>query len=515
MPSASNIGQGELGRIAEDPLKNPKLLQEFLDRHTNLRDLLETEQSLVATMRESANRLQPLEAAFGQLPVKKRSLDEIEKKLKLAEEGNLREVVALQTKLAAERTVRETVEAIAAEYIRGWDLSSIQRGFEGTLKTAGDCTTDGESLAAIEAVKASLARSNTRVRDTRVQLNSGLKACAAELQRAAASLKASHQRMSGDAASKLADLRAKGLATDMTGLEALLRQKTAVAKEIALVEQREEELKNSRTERTRLRAQLRSIRTEMTARRKEQLKGINQNLGMTIKDYLIFMKYDDAGITSEFVLFIKEKMHGTYLQENTIETLCGRISPSDLADLALARDHKKIAAVSGISEDWSLKIVETLGYWNILFELQILAKHPKPVITVRTKSHPARDIPVHQLSDGQRYTILLTIAMLSESNIPLVIDQPEDDLDNAFIFSSIVTTLRAIKEKRQVILVTHNANIAVLGDSELILPMHRENDCGKSKHRGSIDAAATKQCVLDILEGGSDAFSRRSAMYAH
>ena len=145
----------------------------------------------------------------------------------------------------------------------------------------------------------------------------------------------------------------------------------------------------------------------------------------------------------------------------------------------------------------------------------MLAKQPKPVITVLTKSTPPKEIPVHQLSDGQRHTILLTIAMLAESNVPLVIDQPEDDLDNAFIFSSIVTTLRAIKEKRQVILVTHNANIAVLGDSELILPMYRENDCGKTKERGAIDTDTTKQSVLNILEGGPDAFLRRKEMYNH
>jgi ABC-type lipoprotein export system ATPase subunit len=83
--------------------------------------------------------------------------------------------------------------------------------------------------------------------------------------------------------------------------------------------------------------------------------------------------------------------------------------------------------------------------------------------------------------------------------IPLIIDQPEDDLDNAFIFSSVVATLRSIKERRQVILVTHNANIAVLGDSELILPMRRENDCGKAVQRGSIDNGATKICVQEIL----------------
>lgn len=150
-----------------------------------------------------------------------------------------------------------------------------------------------------------------------------------------------------------------------------------------------------------------------------------------------------------------------------------------------------------------------------MFDLQALAKQPKPVITVKTKSMPSKEIPVLQLSDGQRHTILLTIAMLAESNVPLIIDQPEDDLDNAFIFSSIVTTLRAIKERRQVILVTHNANIAVLGDSELILPMFREDDCGKAKDRGSIDTSATKKCVMDILEGGPDAFERRKEIYSH
>ena len=65
------------------------------------------------------------------------------------------------------------------------------------------------------------------------------------------------------------------------------------------------------------------------------------------------------------------------------------------------------------------------------------------------------------------------------------------------------------------ILVTHNANITVLGDSELILPMYRENDYGKTKDRGSIDTDTTKRCVLDILEGGATAFLRRKEMYSH
>ena len=509
------FGQGELAKVAEDPLKRPDLFQEFLDRHTSLRDLIETEESLVTSLRENAGRLNPLESAFGQLAAKKKSLEEIEKKLKVAEEGNLRVVVGTQSKLASEKTVRESIVAIATEYTNGWSLSNILRNFDQLLVTAGICTEDEVSKKTMSAIKTALLKNNADIKQKELELNTLLKSCAKELRNLAGKLKVTHQRISGEVATKLADLKASGIATDIPGLELLLRQKTSVAKEIAAVEQRTEELKQCREQRMKLRAELKDIRAEMTTRRKSQLRGINANLGDTIKDYTIFVRYDDAGITTEFESFIQDKMHGTYLQSNLIEDLCSRITPSELADLVLERNYKKIAATAKMSNEWSEKIVDKLCYWNILFDLQALAKQPKPIITVRTKSTPPKEIPVLQLSDGQRHTILLTIAMLADSNVPLIIDQPEDDLDNAFIFSSIVTTLRAIKERRQVILVTHNANIAVLGDSELILPMFRENDCGKTKDRGSIDTDATRLCVLNILEGGSDAFLRRKEMYNH
>jgi len=509
------FGQGELAKVAEDPLKHPDLFQEFLDRHTNLRDLLETEESFVTSLRENAGRLSPLENAFGQVTTKKKSLEEIEKKLKVAEEGKLREVVGTQSKLASEKTIRESVEAIATEYTAGWTLSNIQRDFNQILATAGTCTEDEASKKAMAAIKVALLNNNAAVKQKELELKDLLKSCAKELTKLTGELEASHQRMSGEVATKLADLKARGLATDIPGLELLLRQKTSVAKEITGVEQRTDERKQCRTQRTELRAELKGVREKMTERRKAQLKGINANLAETIKDYTIFVRYDDAGITTEFEAFMQEKMHGTYCQNNVIENVCSRITPSELADLVLAHNHEKIATMAKISSEWAEKMVDKLCYWNILFELQVLAKQPKPIITVRTKSTLPKEIPVLQLSDGQRHTILLTIAMLAESNVPLVIDQPEDDLDNAFIFSSIVTTLRAIKEKRQVILVTHNANIAVLGDSELILPMCRKNDCGKIKERGSIDTDATKRSVLDILEGGLDAFLRRKEIYNH
>ncbi len=508
-------GQGELAKVAENPLKQPELLQEFLDRHTSLRDLLETEGSLVTSLRENASRLTPLEVAFAQLADKKTLLREIEKKLKVAEDGNLREVVGTQSKLASEKTVRETVETIASEYTKGFSLSNIRRDFEQIIETAGTCTQDGAANESMDAIKATLLRNNEVVQQKELELNVLLKICADKLTGLAGTLKDSHQRMSDEVAIKLADLKARGLATNIPGLEALLRQKTSVATEITKVQQRADERKQCNEQRANLSAELKKVREEMTARRKLQLKGINANLGLTIRDYQIFVRYDNTGITAGFESFIREKMQGTYIHQSSIEAVCSNITPSDLADLVLNRNFTEMATITKIPTEWAKKIVEKLCFWNILFELQVLAKQPKPIITVLTKSVPPREIPVFQLSDGQRHTILLTIAMLAETNVPLVIDQPEDDLDNAFISSSIVSTLRTIKEKRQVILVTHNANIAVLGDSELILPMRRESDYGKTKDRGSIDTDATRECVLNILEGGPAAFLRRKVMYDH
>ncbi len=74
------FGQGELAKVAENPLKSPQLFQEFLDRHTNLRDLIETEDSLVTSLRENAGRLNPLEVAFFQLNAKKKKKREQERR---------------------------------------------------------------------------------------------------------------------------------------------------------------------------------------------------------------------------------------------------------------------------------------------------------------------------------------------------------------------------------------------------------------------------------------------------
>ena len=269
------FGQGELAKIAEDPLKHPQLFQEFLDRHTSLRDLIETEETLVTQLRENAARLDPLENAFAQLTTKKASLAETEKKLKIAEEGNLRGVVGTQSKLASEKAVRESIEAVATAYTTGFNLSGIYRDFDQIISTAGVCTDDAASIKTRGEMKTEILKTNALVKQKELEINAILKACAQNIIKLAGELKASHQRMSGDVAMKIAGLKASGVVTDIPGLEALLRQKTSVATEIAGVEQRAEELRQCQAQRVELRNKLSAIRKDMTERRKTQLKGIN------------------------------------------------------------------------------------------------------------------------------------------------------------------------------------------------------------------------------------------------
>lgn len=116
--------------------------------------------------------------------------------------------------------------------------------------------------------------------------------------------------------------------------------------------------------------------------------------------------------------------------------------------------------------------------------LERVAIHDLPSLQVTKKVTSSDGSPrfVHRefskLSLGQQQSVLLALMLSSSSNKPLIIDQPEDNLDGEFIYSTLVPVLRLAKERRQVIIVTHNPNVAVLGDAELIIVMKAANDKG-------------------------------------
>lgn len=119
-----------------------------------------------------------------------------------------------------------------------------------------------------------------------------------------------------------------------------------------------------------------------------------------------------------------------------------------------------------------------------------------------------------ELSKGQRATALLLL-LLGASSAPLVIDQPEDDLDNRFVYDGIVQKLRELKGTRQFIVSTHNANVPVLGDAELIVALEGDGQRGwpVPDGIGSLDHAKIRELAENLLEGGRAAFDARKHLY--
>ncbi len=124
-------------------------------------------------------------------------------------------------------------------------------------------------------------------------------------------------------------------------------------------------------------------------------------------------------------------------------------------------------------------------------------------------------IPFQDASPGQQATVLLSI-LLSQDGPPLIIDQPEDDL-NMKIINDIVELLWHAKTHRQIAFVSHNANLVVNGDAELVICCDYRTSgtesAGKVKLTGAIDIPTIRTEITDVMEGGEEAFKLRQMKY--
>jgi len=121
-------------------------------------------------------------------------------------------------------------------------------------------------------------------------------------------------------------------------------------------------------------------------------------------------------------------------------------------------------------------------------------------------------IPLSNASAGQKTTAILTF-LLAHGKLPLLLDQPEDDLDNKLVYDLIVTRLKKTKSNRQIIVVTHNANIPVNADAEYIVSMDSETDEIDTKYVGTMDDENIRKEICDVMEGTQYAFEMRAKKY--
>jgi hypothetical protein len=194
-----------------------------------------------------------------------------------------------------------------------------------------------------------------------------------------------------------------------------------------------------------------------------------------------------------------------------------QFSPRDLA-------QRLRAGEAALKERWSLSQSQldrllSLDYTATL-ELEELRPKVFTHVELNVGTHASqRWQRLEELSKGQKATAILLLLLL-DSTAPLVVDQPEDDLDNRFIADRVVPAIRAKKALRQFVFATHNANVPVLADAELIVGLTAvEGADGRlhatvlPEHRGSIDRVEIRHLVEERLEGGRDAFIERKRKY--
>lgn len=139
--------------------------------------------------------------------------------------------------------------------------------------------------------------------------------------------------------------------------------------------------------------------------------------------------------------------------------------------------------------------------------------YPEDEIEMKYKGRDGSFKPLAVASAGQKTTAILTF-ILSFGDSPLILDQPEDDLDNRLVYDLIVDKIHQIKELRQVIVVTHNANIPVNGDAEYVISMSSDTHNLKIQAQGTVEKDEVKNEICEVMEGGVEAFKTRATRYA-
>lgn len=191
------------------------------------------------------------------------------------------------------------------------------------------------------------------------------------------------------------------------------------------------------------------------------------------------------------------------------------VQATDLAGRAITRDDSKSATLLGdLGDQLTLNFFNALQRGHRIRLDEMFRFLPEDRVEARVRGRDNQFKPIEQGSIGERSTAILAL-LLAAGNQPLIIDQPEDDLDNQYVYDVVVELLRKRKFSRQMIIATHNPNIPVNGDAEQIIALEVQDGLGRTFEAGSIDRLAVKEIVAEIMEGSVEAFRLRRERYGY
>lgn len=502
LDSIEIFSQGDLQRIAEDG--NDALRLALIDKPNASRvSMLDTQRREYA---QDLKRIGPdLRTLRAQIATYRRELlplATLQEQFRQARAS----APALSPELEAERLRferrRVVLEQVAA-------LDTARRDAATLLQQM-----DGKATRAAEAHGVLSAESPVDVTDAIEHADAVLRVLrqALDLREQLEGLDATDVRMRLERRFEEENARFYSLRQEQQAINESLKQQQHLARQIEELERKARELDTLHTQERELlgkraaaRAAIAHIDDELYDLRVSEIDAINQEHGHTVHLSL------RAGSGARgYVQRLSQLLTGSRIraQDEVAVALAETFTPATLVDIVESGSGQSLSDALDRDIGQMNRVVAHLGDHADLYSIESEPPSVQLEITLFDNGQPKR---VETLSKGQRATALLPL-ILRPLPYPLLFDQPEDDLDNNFIFRSLIKTIQNLKTKRQLIFVTHNANIPVLGTADRVIVMRMSSPTRADSARvGTVDER--KQDILDLLEGGADAFKMREQSY--
>lgn len=514
-------GQGETATAIKKSEENPVHLLNFLNNFVDLSALNMRDEELREHLRDNQSELTRLRLDIKQKEDVKKIKNNFDAQLKHLQQDKVKDLVNFNLSLAKEREIRNSVIKELNELVKKYGaILSDKSFFEWfTSLDTKDIIIGSEYIEQVKNIVDQFAKI---VETKHSELIDELKSKISDLKLSIENWKAKDAEYQQKIDAKREKLETKGIPFDLGKINKIINDSMVYAKKLKEIEDKEKIL----TEKLKERRELVKERVSISSKRKIThdvfATAISNSLKNNVDGFFITLKYTEGKYTTTF----RDLLSGiTQWRKTKLDAILKNVTPLELSEFASKRNFSFMDTLkdeNGNSifsqEDkkgFLAKCLENYRYEE--FESEFF--DDLPTITVAKKITDDTGVEryitrsLYQLSMGQQQSILLAILLQSDSRKPLLIDQPEDNLDSEFIYKSIVRNLCRIKEYRQVIIVTHNANIAVLGDAELIIPLKSTHSNSMIMDRGSIDNEKTKVLCCEILEGGKRAFKKRQAIY--
>lgn len=503
IPGLEVYGQHEISELANDPRALTDVLARFLEPADREEGAL---RSVRRDLDTSRTTVLALEKRRADLEDRVAALPRLEEQLKRFEDAGFAEHLKEQTAV-----INEAAELNAAEALLE-PLADIH------ARAAELLPLDTESLAFTSLAESPIAGDVELLQKTLSALSTSAAAASDSLDTALGGARDQFAAVRGrhDERRKVVEKRTQALLRSLgagsTDGQEYLRTKSKIRELIPLraeLTKLSDQLDSARRKRQELLSSLEDSRAKQFRALEKAAKRVTKKLEGAAR--VTVQYHGERGPLFDLLKRVPGRMAETVAALERIDAL----TPSGLA----AKIREGAAALkatyhlpSGAAERLALASGE------VLMDLeQLELNHTTAIeLNVAAEGTEPKWRNVNELSAGQRATAVLLLLLL-ESSAPLIVDQPEDDLDNRFIFDTIVPRMRAEKHRRQLIFATHNANIPVLGDAELIAGFHATSEGGgvDPEHVGALDRPSVKELVEQVLEGGREAFELRRRKYRY